>query len=672
MDLFRYAPGVPVYTTGVANRYNKIQHYKGWVYVAVRAIAEKISQLRPTVGITRSVIDGKSKWLTKGLRTRLKATSVIQEHEDIEPVDEGHPLSLLLDDPNDPDTCADLWYKTVLYWELTGTTYWWLPRNNASLPSEIWVLPSHWVTPIGGDDRLIDKYLVTPYEGSYNSTYIDADDIIAIKHPSPLSIVDGWSALDGGSAWVDQADAMDSARWFQMQNAHNAGLVLQLGGEMETPSKEDLDAAYAMLGERMRGPSKNRLPLILPPGWESGGRFGMTSEELDFTTSFDQIRDMVLALFRVPKGVVGIEPGVANTSAYAPNAFFFDQCINPKLQFLSQVLTEKLAKRKYDKKLCVYWHNVAPLDPVAEQQKWDSALKQGAVTYNEYRTGYLNMQALEGFGDEPLIPSGLVPVPTGETGVMPLLNWEQPKQIETEATETHQVEDAQSEGEGDSSQRKPQGIYPTKALSKSAVPDDAIKVNLPDVRQETSYSCGAAAFQAIAEMYGVGPQDESWYRDALDTSPEGGTPPENIRELADNLGLQSVAKTMSADEVKGWLDKKTPVILLIQAWGDASAYAATDENGHYVVAIGYTNDELIVEDPSLRLIRGWIDWDDLESRWHDAGMDGTRYDHWGMAVTKHEVMREVKNAKSEKIAKPVSFSLNGNAKHIPKVGQEGW
>jgi len=655
MELFRYTPGVPVYTTGTANRYNKVQHYKGWVYVAVRAIAEKISQLRPTVGITRPLVNGKSKYLGRGARTRLKATSVIQEHEDIEPVDEGHPLTELLNDPNDPDTCADLWYKTVLYWELTGTSYWWLIRNNAGVPCEIWVLPSHWVTPIGGTERMIDKYLITPYEGSYNSTYIDADDIISIKHPSPLSLADGWSALDGGSAWVDQADAMDSARWFQMQNAHNAGLVLQLGGELETPGKEDLDAAYAMLAERMRGPSKNRLPLILPPGWESGGRFGMTSEELDFTTSFDQIRDMVLALFRVPKGVLGIEPGVANTSAYAPNAFFFDQCINPKLQFMSQVLTEKLAKRNFDSKLCVYWHNVAPLDPVAEQQKWDNALKSGAVTYNEYRISYLNMQALEGFGDEPLIPSGLVPVPTGETGVDPLLNWEQPETVEAVKPVEEDVP-------------PPDGIYPTaKNLKKSAVPDNAIKVSMPDVRQETTYSCGAAAFQAIAEMYGVGPQDESWYRDALDSDPENGTPPENIRELADNLGLQSVAKTMTAEEVKGWLDKGTPVILLIQAWGDSSTYA-TDENGHYVVAIGYTDDELIVEDPSLRLIRGWIAWDDLETRWHDTGLGGTRYDHWGMAVVKHEVMREVK------AAKPVaqSFSLNGNAHHLPKVGERGW
>lgn len=726
LELFRYTPNAPVYTAGTANRLNKIRHYRGWVYVAVRAIAEKISQLRPTVGIKRKITDGRSKFLTKGMQERLKATSVIRESEDIEPVEEGHPLSLLLDDPNEPDTSADLWYRTILYWELTGITYWWLPRNNAGMPCEVWVLPSHWVTPIGGVDRIVDHYRITPYEGSFYTCDIDADDVIAIKHPSPLSLVDGWSPLDGGAAWTDQAEAMDAARWFQMANSHNAGLVLQLEGGMDAPSKEDLDAAYTMLAERMRGPSKNRLPLILPPGWKSGGRYGLTSEELDFTLSFDQIRDMVLALFRVPKGVLGIEPGVANTSAYAPNAYFFDQCINPKLQYLSQVLTEKLAKKRFDKSLCIYWHNVAPLNPQEEQIKWDNAIKQGVVTINEYRVDYLNRQPLEGFGDEPLIPSGYVPVPTGETGELPILSSDSQEVREGDEQPVYQsvfrplagdnaakdelasvattvdgdkttnvyqiialqraftagqlqrdaaIETAVAIGGVDRSVAeklfplkqpvqllpKQVGEQPVEPQKKSLAAKCDIKVKLPDVRQERDYSCGASAFQAIAEMYGVGPNEESWYRDALDTDPEEGTPPQNIRELADQLGLQTIVKqNMSDDELKQWMDRGVPVILLIQAWGDPATYSA-DGNGHYVVAIGYNDDELIVEDPSLRLTRGYIDWSDLNTRWHDSGMNGEKYSRWGMAVLKHEVVRPVK-----------SFSLNGNGKHLHKVGQEWW
>lgn len=670
-ELFRYTPGAPVFSADTATKLNKIRHYRGWVYVAVRAIAEKISQLRPTVGIKRRVADGKSshkRHITKSMRQRLKSTTIFSESEDIEPL-EDHDLALLLDDPNEPETSADLWYKTVMYWELTGITYWWLPKTNAGQPAEIWVLPSHWVTPIGGRDDIVDFYRVTPYEGSFHVCDIPAEDIIAIKHPSPYSFVDGFSPLDGGTTWIDQAESADSSRWYQLANAHNAGMVLELDGELE-PSTEDLDAAYAMLDQRMRGPSKNRLPLVLPPGWKSGGRYGMSSEELDYATSVDQIRDMVLALFRVPKGVLGIEPGVANTSAYAPNAYFFDQCINPKLQYLGQVLTEKLAKRRYDEKLCIYWHNAAPLNPQEEQIKWDNALKAGAVTFNEYRTGYLNTDPYEGFGDEPLIPSGMVPIPTGETGMEPILSMSGAGE-----NDEGQVEGGTQDGgyiTPVSYLSKAKGVPPT---TKAVAPVNSVKVKLPDVRQETSYSCGASAFSSIAEMYGVGPQEESWYREALGTDPEEGTSPESIRELADQLGLQSIAKQkMAVDELKLWLDRGVPVLILIQAWGNPGDYGG-DNDGHYVVAIGYTDDDLIVEDPSLRLTRGFIDWDNLDARWHDAGVDGAMYDHWGMAIIKHEVVREVKAVKGGKGGgssdKP-GYSLNGNGKTLHKQGQEWW
>lgn len=664
VDLFRYTPGAPVFSADTATKLNKIRHYRGWVYVAVRVIAEKISQLRPSVGIKRRVVNGKSKHLTKSTRLRLKATSVFTESEDIEPL-EDHDLALLLDDPNEPETSADLWYKTVMYWELTGIAYWWLPKTNSGQPAEIWVLPSHWVTPIGGRDEIVEFYRITPYEGSFQVAEIPADDIIVIKHPSPYSFVDGFSPLDGGTTWIDQAESADSSRWYQLANAHNAGMVLELDGELE-PSAEDLDAAYAMLDQRMRGPSKNRLPLVLPPGWKSGGRYGMSSEELDYATSVDQIRDMVLALFRVPKGVLGIEPGVANTSAYAPNAYFFDQCINPKLQYLGQILTEKLAKRRYDEKLCIYWHNAAPLNPQEEQIKWDNALKAGACTYNEYRTGYLNTDPYEGFGDEPLVPSGMVPMPTGETGMEPIL-------------EVGGTQNTLPEGGNDETQNgyitpvsylgKSKGEPP---ITKAVAPVNSIKVKLPDVRQETSYSCGASAFQAVAEMYGVGPQDEGWYRDALGTDPEEGTSPESIRELADQLGLQTIAKQkMAVDELKLWLDRGVPVLILIQAWGNPDGYDGTND-GHYVVAIGYTDDDLIVEDPSLRLTRGFIDWESLDKRWHDAGADGETYDHWGMAIIKHEVVREVKGVKAGVSSNKPGYSLNGNGKHVHKQGQEWW
>src|SRR6185369_15027669 len=116
---------------------------------------------------------------------------------------------------------------------------------------------THWVTPLGGVDDIIGSYRVQPTEGGYKALNIPADDIIELLHPSPISIVDGYSPLEGGSAWIDLANSITSSQWHQMENAHNAGMLLGLKEGTIMPSKEDIDAAYVMLNARLQGAGKN-------------------------------------------------------------------------------------------------------------------------------------------------------------------------------------------------------------------------------------------------------------------------------------------------------------------------------------------------------------------------------------------------------------------------------
>jgi len=620
-----------------------VRHYRGWVYVAVTAIAQKIGQFKPSVAYVRQTGNElkEKRFIGKSAREQLKSMTKLKEHEDLEPVEDDHPLVQLLDNPNDPDVSFSLWYKLIMYGELCGKTYIWIPHTNGGMPAEMWILPSHWVRPEPGQgDQLISGYWVQPMEGIYTRTWLPVEDVIEWVWPSPLSVYDGFAPTQGGSAWIDTSEAMDASRWHQMKNLHNAGLVLGLEKGITYPTPEDIDRAYTMLNNRLNGEGKNRMPLILPPGWTSLGRYGMSSEELDFVSSNDQIRDQVLALYRVPKGIVGIEPGQANTSAYAPSTYFFDQCINPKLYYLGQVLTEKLAAR-YGDDIRIYWENSTPHDPQLEHTKNNDAIDRATITINEYRERS-GLKPVE-WGDTPQMRPGYMPMMQGAMATEPLLK---PREISELVLQAEQAN-------GDAKEEPRQ--LPKRLRRKNMLPADSIKVEMPDVRQETIFSCGASACEAIARMYGVGPDEEEWYRDALDTDPEAGTPPENIRDLFDNLGLLSVAADqMTDDDLKVWLDKHVPVMLLIQAYGNPADYGK-DENGHYVVAIGYTNEDLIVEDPSLRLTRGYIPWSELDGRWHDAGMNGEKFVRWGLAVLKHETARYVR-----RLLLPTT---NGNGKH---------
>ena len=103
---------------------------------------------------------------------------------------------------------------------------------------------------------------------------------------------------------------------------------------------------------------------------------------------------------------------------------------------------------------------------------------------------------------------------------------------------------------------------------------------------------------------------------------KNGTKMRDMAELAEYYGLRTeVRRDMSIDDVLRFVNGGIPVILLLQAWKDFSRTAEwndDEDDGHYVVAIGFDGDKMIFEDPSLT-VRGWMSKAELEDRWH--GLD---------------------------------------------------
>jgi predicted double-glycine peptidase len=170
----------------------------------------------------------------------------------------------------------------------------------------------------------------------------------------------------------------------------------------------------------------------------------------------------------------------------------------------------------------------------------------------------------------------------------------------------------------------------------------AIKVAVPDTSQQTDYSCGASSLQAVCKFYGIGPQDEWQYVDALHMDPRVGSHPFQIKRLARRLGLTiKEYSPMTLGQLRRELDRRHPVMLMIQAWGEEErngrtrwrkTYDGVWEDGHWVIAIGYDEDGVIFEDPSLQAVRGFLDYDELIRRWRDTGPHGRHIIQYGLAV----------------------------------------
>lgn len=174
-------------------------------------------------------------------------------------------------------------------------------------------------------------------------------------------------------------------------------------------------------------------------------------------------------------------------------------------------------------------------------------------------------------------------------------------------------------------------------IKYKSVPNNAIKIQLPDTRQGEDYTCGASALQAVCGYFGVGPEEEYQYVEDMKMGRSGSDPEHILRAVKKYKLNYKEYRPMSITQLKKSLDKGKPVILMIQAWSDYPNVKYEDDwdNGHWIVAIGCDRDGIYFEDPSLAAIRGFIKYPDLEIRWHDIeGHKKDKVDHYGLVIWK--------------------------------------
>jgi len=165
--------------------------------------------------------------------------------------------------------------------------------------------------------------------------------------------------------------------------------------------------------------------------------------------------------------------------------------------------------------------------------------------------------------------------------------------------------------------------------------DPTVLLPVPNVRQHTTYACGAAALQAILAYYGVDARQDTLIRQ-LGTNEIDGTRYWEIVRVAKEYGLQpTIVSDLTIAELIAEINKGVPILIAIQAWiekgdpRDIIAWLARKDDGHYLVAIGYDDHRIYFEDPAMFHI-GYIDFKELDARWHDYDQNGQRLDHFAI------------------------------------------
>ena len=163
---------------------------------------------------------------------------------------------------------------------------------------------------------------------------------------------------------------------------------------------------------------------------------------------------------------------------------------------------------------------------------------------------------------------------------------------------------------------------------------------LPDVRQSTEYSCGAASLESVLAYYGRDIDEEN-LRELLGTTAESGTYPDDIVRVAEELGFQAAVKeNLTITDLEESLGEGVPIMVDGQAW--RSSYEFNDswsdivDDGHWMVVIGMDEKNVYLEDPYILGSRGYMPLKEFEQRWHNArGLtpsDTVRQNHLGVFI----------------------------------------
>jgi len=163
-------------------------------------------------------------------------------------------------------------------------------------------------------------------------------------------------------------------------------------------------------------------------------------------------------------------------------------------------------------------------------------------------------------------------------------------------------------------------------------------IRIPLTRQSSDYTCGVAVMQSILYFHDV--QDdysEDTLVKELKADPVNGTSYRAMADFARSKGyLVDVRTGMTLDDIRDFIDKGGPVIVLIQAWAESGVdYSRDWEDGHYAAAIGYDRDSVYFMDPSTMGNYTYLPNQEFLDRWHDEDK-GVKLDHFGLIIQREK------------------------------------
>lgn len=343
---------------------------KGWVYSCVKAISQEFANIELTLNRRKT----QDKFMTM----------------------EKHPVLDLLYNVNPLYTSYLLYEATQAYIELTGECFWWLAGSTKQgyNAKEIWILRPDWVTIEDSKDKLIESYSYGPPGWTDRKIKIPFEQVIHFKDFNPVNPYRGHGVVKAAAIAIDTDEyAARYNRQFFYNDASPGGVIAT-----ENILQDDDYTRIRNEWEDVHKGSENSWKVAILEAGLTWQEVGLKQRDMQFIEGRKASRDEILAMFQVPKPILGVSDDVNRASAREARAVFLENVIEPKMRRFVSFLNEFLLPKYGDKKLFFDFVSPVPADQTVIQKNIELGMQHKFMTKNEARE-LLGMDQIEG-GDE--------------------------------------------------------------------------------------------------------------------------------------------------------------------------------------------------------------------------------------------------------------------------------
>jgi len=281
---------------------------KGWVYSCVNAIADEIAQIE--------------------IKLYRHSGAEVREVDD-------HDALNLLYKVNEFTTKFDFFSLVSQYLELTGEAPVYMAFSGKGKPEKMLLLkPDRFHVKCGTNGNVIDGYEYEIENGK--KINLETREVIFLRFPDPDKTVRGLGTLQASARAVDVDDFSEEYNKKFFYNSATPDSVLETDQRL---NEKQLSSLTKKFDSKYKGLDNSHKTLILQGGLKYK-TMNLTQKDMDFMEQQKFSRDKILAIFRVPKSILGITEDVNRANAEASEYIFAKRTIKPKMERIIQQLNE--------------------------------------------------------------------------------------------------------------------------------------------------------------------------------------------------------------------------------------------------------------------------------------------------------------------------------------------